>query len=298
MKASRPVFIIGEARSGTSILYRSLLKHPSFRPHRPNLVETEVFAHLRRVFMFSHSYPPSLIKFMLEDRESYGAFLASIRVVRLVSALNAPMNVIVPRRPNWSWYANLSHLLLRSYFFHASQARGCKRLVEKTPTNTPHIAALSRTFPNAQMLYIHRHPVDVFSSYRRRGQADPGARWARALTPGRFCKVYERSTSAVLDWIGAGHQNLILLRYEEFTHSPRQEFERLCKLLGEAFEPSAVEEPHPELGRWKGDPLLWGPIVPVTKRWQDFMSETEAMFIQARLARTMDKLGYEPYGAG
>lgn len=296
MKAARPVFIVGEARSGTSILYRTLMKHPSFRVHHPNLVETDILAHRRRVFMFSESYPASLRKYMLDDERAYRSFLESIRVVQLVSALAIPVNFVFRKQTTWSLYLNLNHLMLRSYFFHARHARGCTRLVEKTPTNTSHIAVLSRTFPNGRLLYIHRHPVDVFSSYRRRGQADPDAEWARTLTPYRFCRIYEESTDRVLDWVAGGHRNLLMIPYEGFTRSPLKEFARLCEFLEEPFDPSAVEEAHPDPGRWRGDPHLWGPILPITKRWQDFMSVPEAEFIQARLARTMDRLGYEPYG--
>jgi hypothetical protein len=295
MRESNPVFIVGEARSGTSILYRTLMKHPTFRPRHPNLVETEIFAHLRRIFMFGKNYPEPLIRYMLDDHDAYSAFLASIRVVRLVSALNAPINIVVRRPANWSWYGNLSHLLLRSYFFHATRARGCDRLVEKTPTNTPFIAPLSTTFPKARLLYIHRHPVDVFSSYRRRGQADPGAAWARGLAPEPFCEIYERSANRVLDWIARGNSNLLLIRYEDFTRHPTREFKRLCGFLEEPFDSSAVEEATPHVGRWKGDPLLWGPIVAVTKHWQDFMTMAEAEWIQARLGRTMERLGHEQY---
>lgn len=296
MRAARPVFIVGEARSGTSILYRTLMKHPSFRSHHANLVETDILAHRRRVFMFGRSYPVSLRRYMLENERAYRSFLETIRVVRIVSALALPINFVFRRPAMWLFYVNLNHLMLRAYFFYARRARGCQRLVEKTPTNTPHVAALSKTFPNGRLLYIHRHPVDVFSSYRRRGQADPHAEWARALTPDRFCRNYEESTNRVLDWVASGRRNLLMIPYEGFVGAPLEEFARLCEFLEEAFDPSAVEESDPHPGRWRGDPHLWGEIVPITKRWQDYVSVPEAEFIQARLARTMERLGYEPYG--
>jgi hypothetical protein len=293
MRSSRPVFIVGEARSGTSILYRTLMKHPSFRPRHSRLVETEIFSHLRRAFMFSRRYPESLVRYMLNDMQQYEAFLASVRILRLVSALSIPINVVLPRPPTWWWLANLNHLLLRSYFFHAWIARGCTRLVEKTPTNTPHIPALTATFPNALLLYIHRHPVDVFSSYRHRGRMDPDAEWARRLTPENFCRDYELAVNRVLNWVGSGHENLLLIPYERFTRSPAREFSRVCEFLDESFDPLAIEERNP--GRWSGDPYLFGPIVPVTKRWMDFMTAGEAERIESRLAPTMRRLGYQPY---
>jgi len=294
MKRSSPVFIVGEARSGTSILYRTLQKHSSFRPREVNLAETNIFAHLRRTFMFDQTYPETLRQFMLGDRRAYQEFLRSIGVPRVVSALWVGPNYLLRDRAAWLWYANLNHLLLRSYFFHATRARGCRRLVEKTPTNTPNLAKLTRTFPRARLLYVHRHPVDVLGSYRRRAKADPDATWAN-LTPDDFCRTWQASTERVLDWLARGNENLRLVRYEAFTQDPDTEFERICAFLDEPFEREAVEERHPDLTRWRGDPLLWGPVVRQTRAWTDNVTAAETEYLQQRLRPTMEALGYEPY---
>jgi hypothetical protein len=295
MKRSSPVFIVGEARSGTSILYRTLQKHSSFRPKQTNLAETNIFVHLRRTFMFNQEYPETLRQFMLGDMGRYQEFLRSIAVLRLVSALWVGPNYLLRDRVTWLWYANLNHLLLRSYFFHAAAARGCSRLVEKTPTNTPNIAKLARTFPRARFLYVHRHPVDVLGSYRRRAKADPNATWAD-LTPDDFCRTWQASTERALAWLASGNDNLRLVRYEAFTQDPDAEFERICGFLDEPFEPEAVEERHPDLTRWRGDPLLWGPVVRQTRSWTDHVTAAEAEYVQQRLRPTMEALGYECYG--
>jgi Sulfotransferase family len=296
MKTSRPVFIVGEARSGTSILYRTLQKHASFRPYRPDLTETEIFSHLRRTFLFSDSYPESLSRFMLNDRLRYGQFLESIRPLRLLSALAIGVNLLARDRSDLVWYANLNHLLLRSYFFHATMARGCGRLVEKTPTNTSNLPRLERSFPEARFLYVYRHPVDVFSSYRRRAHDDPQAAWAAELTPELFSTSYAASVERVLRWIDR-RPSLRMVRYETFTSHPEQELRSICDFLGEAFDPEMTMEREPHPGRWRGDPLLWGEIVPVTKDWHDHMDVVEADAIQANLAGVMERLDYPPYSS-
>jgi hypothetical protein len=293
VKASSPVFIVGEARSGTSILYRTLQKHPSFRPRTPSLVETEIFAHLRRTFMFAPGYPEPLVRFMLDDADEYARFLSTIRLPKLVSALLAPANLMLRERSRALWFANLSHLVVRSYFFHARRARGCARLVEKTPTNTQHLGPLTACFPRARLLYIHRHPVDVFGSYRRRAVADPDAAWA-ALDVEAFCRAFETSTSRALAWRDR-HDNLMMLSYRDFTSTPEHAFAQVCGFLGEPADPAAVREGRPEPGRWAGDPHLWAEIVPVTKDWRDHVSPDEVSIVQYRLGRLMTALGYARY---
>ncbi len=295
MKRTSPVFIVGEARSGTSILYRTLQKHSSFRPRTPSLVETDIFVHLRRTFMFGPRYPEALLRYMLGDRQAYDAFLHSITAARVVSAVSAGVNFVVRDRLAWLWYVNLNHLVLRSYFFHAARARGCRRLVEKTPTNWRYLDRLVGAFPRARLLYIHRHPIDVYASYRRRAAVDPHAGWAD-LAWQEFTVRYEASSRRILQWRVQGHRNLHLVRYEDFVREPALTFRGICEFLGEPFEPSAVEEPAPDLARWRVDPHLWGTIVESTKRWQDYVEPTEAASIQRRLASTMQALGYRAYG--
>jgi Sulfotransferase family len=295
MQASSPVFIVGEARSGSSLLYRTLQKHPSFRPKVQNLVETEAFAHLRRTFLFSLEYPVALRRFMLDDPCAYAAFLRSIRPARVASALAAPVNYLLRDPATWWWLATLNHLVLRSFFFYAWQARGCPRLVEKTPTNILHLAKLTRTFPAGRFLYIHRHPVDVFTSYRRRAAVDPGAGWAN-LTLERFCSVYQHRTRLALDWAGR-HENLHLVRYEQLTGNPPDAFRTVCSFLNEPYAAEALEEPAPDSDRWPVDPHLWGGIVRQTKQWRHYLSGTETAALQERLAGVMAALGYEPHPA-
>jgi hypothetical protein len=293
MTQAAPVFIVGEARSGTSLLYRTLQKLPMFRPHTLNLVETDVFSHLRRTFMFSADYPDTLIRFMLEDRASWNAFLATIRPLRAWSLLLAPANYVLRKRVGWLAYPNLHHLVLRAYFFHAWRARGCSRLLEKTPTNTPNLPVLARAFPHARFLYIHRHPIDVFTSYRRRASVDPQAKWAR-LGVDEFCRRYETATERAVAW-RARHKNLHFVSYEGLTREPEPAFRRVCEFLAEPFVAEALEEREPDPERWPVDPHLWSGIVERTKRWQDFIDDAEATEIQRRLGPTMAALGYQPY---
>src|SRR5918996_1298807 len=86
MARAEPVFIVGEARSGTSILYRTVQKHSAFAPKRQSLVETDMFVHLPRAFLFGQTYPDAWIKFFLEDRQEWDWFLRSIRLPRVATA--------------------------------------------------------------------------------------------------------------------------------------------------------------------------------------------------------------------
>jgi hypothetical protein len=294
MREANPVFIVGEARSGTSLLYRALQKHPSFRPRTQNLVETDPFSHVRRTFMFSRTYPEPWIRFMLNDETAWNDFLATIRPLKALSLAWLPVNFVFRDRLGWLYFANLHHVVLRAYFFHATRARGCGRLVEKTPTNTRHLRRLAMTFPRAAFLYIHRHPVDVFTSYRRRAAVDAQARWAN-MTLDEFCRRYETATRQAIEWRDADHTNLHFVRYETLTTDPERAFRAVCAFLNEPFSREAIEEHTPNPDRWPVDPHLWSGIVARTKRWQDYLSPDEAKELQRQLAHIMSELKYDAY---
>lgn len=298
MKQADPVFIVGAPRSGTSMLYRVLQKHSAFRPREVNLSETSFFTLLPWAFRFRPGQPSRLYEYMLEDEARYGQFLSSTRSIRLANVAFLPANLLSSRResPYW-WYATLGHLVCRSYFYHAHLARGAKRLLEKSPYNIVQVRKLLLSFPRCKMLYIHRHPVDVYSSMQRRAQVDPQATpWSR-ISPGRFARQYGQSIEALLRHLRSGRYPLRAIRYEAFTTDPRKEFAEVCRFLGEPFEEEAVIERNPDLGRWAPDPQLFGEIVPKTKEWTDHISVEQAKEIEDLLGDTLLALEYPRYTA-
>ena len=294
MKSEAPVFIVGAPRSGTSLLYRILQRHSSFRPRQLSLEETGILQHLWRLPLVRGNDPASLFNYMLEDEECYRAFIDSIRPLRALSTVLLLPNLILRNRATWWWRrVNQSDVVLRAYFYFAKQARGCDRLVEKTPENWRFMDRLVGAFPRCRMLYLCRHPVEQFASYRRRTRDDPRARWA-ALTATRFCADYEESTRAALRAHDADDRPLLLLRYEQLTSRPEDTFSRICEFLSVPVEFEALHETNPERISWEADPYLFRGITAQTKNWRDLIPLSEAAQIEARLAPLMTALGYIP----
>lgn len=294
MKSESPVFIVGGPRSGTSLLYRILQRHSSFRPSRLNLEETDIFQHLWRLPFVRGKHPASLFNFMLEDEKCYRTFVDLIRPMRVASSVLLIPNFILRNRATWWWRnVNQSDLVLRAYFHFAKQARECGRLVEKTAENWRFMDRLVGAFPRCRMLYLCRHPIEQFASYRRRTRDDPRAHWA-ALTVGRFCTDFEASTRTIIRACEAEADDsaLLVLRYEDLTSRPEDTFARICGFLSEPVEVEALRETNPERFDWKADPYLFRDIARQTKNWRDFVTPSEATQIEERLAPLLTALGY------
>lgn len=290
MKRSSPVFIVGEARSGSTILYRTLLKHPAFKPRVENLQESSFIVQASNAASFTRSEPRNMRRFMLEDEEEWSEFLRSIRPLQMWLRLAAPAG------PSGTWAFGPGRWVARSYAFHALRARGAGRLVEKTPNHIHHLDQLMQCFPAARLLYIHRHPVDVYSSLVRRGAVDPKADWARVSVE-EFCHRYRSHLQRALEGVARYPQAVRLVRYEQFTTSPEPVLEELCRFLRVAYSPEALAELDDPEGwaHWEKSRHLYDGIKTQTKRWQDYCDYTMAGRIHDLLGPEMTYLGYAPY---
>ncbi|MEQ4209834.1 sulfotransferase [Actinopolymorpha sp. B17G11] len=295
-RATSPVFIVGEARSGTTILYRMLQKHPAFRPRSENLWESKIMVHLDSHASFGPREPPTMYGHMAHDDDRYQAFLASIAPLRPVLAAGAAALRRVPtRHRSRIWTASGHPLVVRSYFHHARAARGARRVLEKTPAHIKYVHRLLRCYPNARLIYIHRHPVDVYTSYVRRANVDPAAaRWAR-MSPEAFAQRWARNSTLALAAAESVSRSFLMHSYETFTADPQAAGRQICEFVGEAFDPEIIRERNPNPTRRTADPHLFGELTTKTKNWHDYITPPEAAALQAQLRPIMERLSYQAY---
>ncbi|MEQ7011314.1 sulfotransferase [Actinopolymorpha sp. B17G11] len=296
-REAAPVFIVGEARSGTTILSRILEKHEAFRPREVNLRESAVMAHANQNATYGPRLPSSLHGYM-GDSQRYEDFLASLAPIRHLMRTGIVLQKRIPsqRAKDLIWAATGHVLLVRSYFHHARLVRGARRVVEKTPSHIHHVNRLLRCYPRARLIYIHRHPVDVYSSYVRRSQIDPKSRsWTR-MSLKAFAKRWEQRTTLAIEAADRLPDAFLLLPYADFTGDAQTTMKRVCHFVGEEFDPEIIMEREPDLTRLKETPHVYGQIVTKTKDWSDYLSAERAARLQELLAPMMARLSYPPYG--
>lgn len=296
----RPVFIVGAPRSGSSLLYRTLQRHPSFRcPHADgglNLQETDIVRHLPDLPWFKRGQPRRLWQYMLRDAERFDEFLRLIEPLkpraRRFRAWDERLQRVSRGRLALSRRLADDEEVIRAFFVIAKEARGPERLVEKTPHHVAHVDLFRRAFPQARFLYIHRHPVDVYSSYRRRAQEDSNADWAR-LSVDEFVDLYGEMSEAAQE--ESVRPDVQMVPYERFVAQPEDAFGAICTFLDEPFVVEALEVERPDATRWKPDPLLFAEITDGTKDWSEYVTVDEAREVEARLAEVMQGWHYDPY---
>ena len=303
MSTTSPVFIVGVPRSGTSRLYLALQAHPRFKSTRSpggfDLTESRVFlnpASIRERRGQSWDY-------LLHDAEEQESLVRSLPPGWSGRLPAAALLRRVTDRSRWAralaWRLGRNDAAMRAYLSHAARARGVKRIIEKTPDHIHRLPEILSAFPDARILCMIRHPLDVYSSYRRRlGVAlqtepadSPTVRWLQSTLPPTFCRAYQATVSEAERLAS----RLLLIRYEDFTGATQDTFARICSFIGEAFDAGCVAQHTPGLDSWQQDPLLSEPIKENDKLWSDYIDHSVGRGIEDRLADTMRQLGYARY---
>ncbi|MEK8030656.1 sulfotransferase [Ideonella sp. DXS29W] len=222
---SRPIFIVGLARSGTSMLQVAFAQHPTMFD----------IANCRETFIF------------LRPRQPF------------VDPIHFPTRAYLKGRPNlmalreWveSYEAEFGELSeadsIRAFFYFAgNMVYPGRHPLEKTPGHLRKLELIFEVFPRSKILVCSRDPVDVVASYRKRlakaqadGEPPEKTGW---LDKGvdEMIGVFERFTRMVNEAIPAHGQDMFMAPYDWLIDSPAESIEAICQFVGMEFVPTMV----------------------------------------------------------
>jgi glycosyltransferase involved in cell wall biosynthesis len=220
-----PFFIIGAARSGTTLLRRVLTAHSELHIPPETFVLGELIRGFRRWgrgLTWSELVSLVLSRFELHPEfHTFDLWLGPL-AARLASVPAADRN--------------LAHLIDGFYRFHAEQhALASKsRWGDKTPLNTLEpgtLEGLLEVFPDARFIHLVRDGCDVVYSHLSGGfmrdRREAAERWVEMASRAR------RFAAAHAD-------RSIEIRYESLVADPAATVERLCAFLGVEPEPAML----------------------------------------------------------
>lgn len=314
IKQESPVFIVGAPRSGTSLLYLTLQRHSKFQSWNCNnsskveLTESNIFRAPYDTYLAPNS---TTFAYMLHNLECYQAFIETIQPICLRQQFllgKKHLYKLIPKLPFLLsperirlWNALENDLLIRSFFYYAKRARGMHRIIEKTPQHIFLLPEIKATFPQCKLLFITRHPIDVFSSYRRRledslkqGNSSKSLNWLN-VSPRSFCKKYTDAVNIALQEKASNPQDFLLLKYESFVGNIDQSLKEILDFLEEYYEEKCISEQGVHKPNWQDDPNLFGGIKQRTKEWRNYVDHTDAIFIEDQLNDTINQLNYSRY---
>ena len=307
----RPLFIIGNLRTGSSYLYRLLARdRDTFACLRivdfifPSVIQKRVVRHLfrldrrlgghayrllkwadaRLVSAYAHIHPTGL--FVPEEDElillnylaSAAVFESFPKVRRFRRFLYTDQEMDPPRSlRDMRRYREL----IRRHLYHVG---GDRILLSKNPLFTCKIAAMQTVFPDARFLNLTRNPLQVVPStaglfhfvWRRSGALPPegvDANWVLEL-----CDAYYRHPGPHLASLG---DRALTLRYDDLLTHTRHAVEMLLSRFGYPLTPALDTAMDQEVARARGYRSQhrysldqWGLTVPqIVERYADVFEE-------------------------
>jgi hypothetical protein len=287
-----PVFIVGIPRSGTTLLLRTMLRHSSFGHRRMNGTESELVELLYRFTDPNAPVPFRLMGFLCGEDLPADVRRTIVRLRWRRGLVRKLARGRAHRDPRLYRLAG-EHLVVRSYLENIARLRN-RRVVEKTPTHLHRVAELRLAFADARFICMHRHPVDVLSSYRRRHAFEHAPddawtnisvdamaqRWASDVrTEQRLARLYPEA--------------IVLVRYDDLVERPEDTMRRICDHIGEPFDPACLDD-FEQAATSRDDPQR---VVRATSKWREHVGEQDAARLERLLAEPMSELGYAPYTA-
>jgi hypothetical protein len=275
-----PVFIVGIARSGTTLLAAMLSAH-SRLDCGP---ESRFFARYRHL--------DAAARRRLLERETWPqparGFIASLRnqghPVSELFGLTLPQieDFLAAREPS------LAAMLESLTLLHARSA-GKARWMEKTPRHLLMTDALWRHWPEALVVRIVRDPRDVALSLARMP-------FAKDSLVGNLVRIDqdERAARPRLE----SDPRAMTLRYEDLVTQPERELRRVCAFIGEAYEPALLDA-RDTAGSVAAAHEWWkagvsGPLnTDSVGRWREEMPADVSRFAALHLAEHLRRYGYE-----
>lgn len=201
----QPVFILGFPRSGTTLVEQTLSAHPRIAAGDELPMINELAHIMPRMLASPLGYPEALAELWMGDQRD-----------------------------------GLDHL--RDYYLRKAEQSGvlrpgASRFTDKMPLNETHLGLIALLFPEAPLLHVLRHPLDVMVSS-----------FSNALTHGYFCASdlvsaathYVRVMELVQHYRAEMTLRYLPIRYEDIVAEQETSVRTMLDFIGEEFEPACL----------------------------------------------------------
>ncbi len=298
MNGTRPIFVAGPARSGTTLLRSILNKHPdvwvSNETHYFDILRLRLRGHERSALS------PS-------QREASEAFFRPLLAQddRVFGAESSDGDGVVRLRALALEAGDGADAYFESFCRYGADRRGRGRWGEKTPRNVFRLDELFAFAPDAQVVCTLRDPRAVVASYRdqRAKGAETVSAWYAAgrrrieqmYHPVLVGLVWKAAVAAAIRARKRyGDNSVYIVRYEDLVTAPEDSVRRLVDWLGVEFDEAMLDIEMIGSSYAAGYRGQAGFSTEPLRRWQKALSPGDVAAVQSSCRRLMTAVGYEP----
>lgn len=270
-----PIFVVGAGRSGTTLLQLMMNAHPSIT------IQGEL--HFFEEILDLKKDIPTLT----EDRDLAAFFdrLPRLYSLRYLPNLEKQLGVVGRKmRKGRRGYEDFHRYMLEA---HASE-EGAQRIGEKTPSNVRYMNQLLTMYPNARIVHIIRDPRGVVASmikapFTGNDALTNSIKWRMDI---EYSQTFRNNHS----------DNYLELKYEKLTYDAAKELTRVCRFIGEDYNPRMLDFYRTAHSYVKDEPWKKSTSDAVhgssTDKWKKQLTGSQIYIIEIIAGPLMDKLGY------
>lgn len=220
-KEFQPVFIVGSARSGTTMIGKLLFTNKEFYEYR---AETLIMTVCKKKYGDIFKSKINKNVFLKDWFQSRQFKRSNLNEIEFENILNQTKS-----------YTGLLIEFLREMACKANK----KFIVDSTPANVKHITSILREHPDAKFIWMIRDGRDVTISQAKLGWVNP---------PPPFTSKADKMHYALLNWKLTNkpsikkQKNIFTLRYEDFLQKPNIYVELISDFLGTKKEYFDIEK--------------------------------------------------------
>jgi len=289
------LFIVGNSRSGTTLLGRMLTQ------------SGQVFV-FRELHFFERLWTPGSTDVPLCEsaaRHLYSQLLFSQRQGFMHRPSPSRLRELAKEIPPDVRLEGLASPRVFDFFLkrHANGVKPGARPCEKTPRNVLYARDILQHFPDAMIVNLVRDPRDVLVSQKNKWKRVRARN--RAIRPAEALRLrmnYHPVTMSLL-WCAAvksaqaldNHPRVLSLRFEDLVRSPQQTVRSVCALAGIDFDPTMLHVPQLDSSTRPDSHLPHGPNPERAHAWSRTggLDSAEIFICQQIAGALLKRHGYE-----
>lgn len=286
------VFIVGNARSGTTMMMRIMNNHPMVHSiNEPHFFGTHWAPSDDGKPLEREEAALLMAKMIARQREDFFAEVVPGRydaeIAGVLDALGAKLDRIS---------------IYKAFLAHETSINGRSVACEKTPQNIFYIDEIQRYFPGSKVIVLYRDPRAVLLSQKRKwmrqglGNSKMPDKEVRRLRmnyhPFTISRLWNSSFRAAQRY--KDDPDVIHVRFEDLTSQPTETLQRICSIIGIPYDEVMQRVPHAGSSSERDDPSKLGVRSDRTGKWKGELSDAEIAICQRTCAEYMAKTGYAP----
>jgi omega-hydroxy-beta-dihydromenaquinone-9 sulfotransferase len=293
MEINTPIFIVGNSRSGTTML-------------------SQIIGNNSKVFSFNelHFFEYLVSEFELDN------VLETHDIIDLFSKLIEIQRDGYLHQGKYSKYKSEALACIENFECKHMKAIGVYKLFlqnetsrhnkkypcEQTPRNLFYLKEIIEHIPNAKIIIIVRDPRAVLNSQKGKWRLRflglnkiPLKETIRAKTnyhPVTISKIWSAGINTGLKH--ANHLQVFTLKFEDLLNEPEKKILELCKFIGIEYEADMINIPRWGSSREVTQNGIQGIDIGAVTGWRSSLISTEEVYICQKITlKEMEKLGYK-----